>query len=111
MILRKGYAAVPYQSIEDPLQRLLGYLDFRAAILRGELPEFTCLVGTMVQAVYETQPRIRDAGNRSISNHAAAVRAARRPGYPRWTVTAARPRFIDLSERLVKRWAPTPGAP
>lgn len=67
------FAAAPYQSIEDPLQRLLGYLDFRAAILRGELPEFTCLVGTMVQEVYETHPQIRDACERSISNHAANV--------------------------------------
>ena len=67
------FASAPYQSIEDPLQRLLGYVDFRAAILRGELPEFTCLVGTMVQEVYETHPQIRDACNRSISNHAANV--------------------------------------
>jgi TetR/AcrR family transcriptional regulator, transcriptional repressor for nem operon len=67
------FAAAPYQSIEDPLQRLLGYVDFRAAILRGELPEFTCLVGTMVQEVYETHPEIRDACDRSISGHAANV--------------------------------------
>lgn len=67
------FASAPYQSIEDPLQRLLGYVDFRAAILRGELPEFTCLVGTMVQEVYETHPQIRDACDRSISNHAANV--------------------------------------
>ncbi len=67
------FAAAPYQSIEDPLQRLLGYVDFRAAILKGELTEFTCLVGTLVQEVYETHPRIRDACNRSITGHAAAV--------------------------------------
>ena len=67
------FAAAPYQSIEDPLQRLLGYVDFRGAILRGELPEFTCLVGTMVQEVYDTHPQIRDACERSISNHAAKV--------------------------------------
>jgi TetR/AcrR family transcriptional repressor of nem operon len=67
------FAAAPYQLIKDPLQRLLAYVDFRAAILKGELPEFTCLVGTMVQEVYETHPRIRDACDRSISNHAANV--------------------------------------
>lgn len=67
------FAAAPYQSLKDPLHRLLGYVDFRAAILRGELPEFTCLVGTMVQEVYGTHPLIRDACNRSISNHAANV--------------------------------------
>jgi hypothetical protein len=33
----------------DPLDRVLGYMDFRKSILRGEAAEFTCLVGTMVQ--------------------------------------------------------------
>ena len=41
--------------------------------LRGELPEFTCLVGTMVQEVYETHPAIREACEKSISNHAATL--------------------------------------
>lgn len=67
------FAAAPYQSIEEPLQRLLGYIDFRAAILKGELPEFTCLAGTMVQEIYETHPPIREACDRSISCHAAGV--------------------------------------
>jgi TetR/AcrR family transcriptional repressor of nem operon len=39
----------------------------------GELPDFTCLVGTMVQEVYDTHPAIRDACNRSISEHAATL--------------------------------------
>ncbi len=33
----------------DLLDRVLGYIDFRKSILRGEAAEFTCLVGTMVQ--------------------------------------------------------------
>jgi TetR/AcrR family transcriptional repressor of nem operon len=52
---------------------LRGYVDFRKAILQGELPEFTCLVGTMVQDVYETHPLIRVACDKSISDHAAVV--------------------------------------
>ncbi len=67
------FATAPYQSLTDPLQRLLGYIDFRRAILKGELPAYTCLVGTMVQEIYETHPLLRDACNRSIGNHAAAV--------------------------------------
>jgi TetR/AcrR family transcriptional repressor of nem operon len=67
------FAAAPYQSIGDPLQRLLGYVDFRASILEGELSQYTCLVGTMVQEVYATHPRLRDACSRSIRHHAAAV--------------------------------------
>jgi TetR/AcrR family transcriptional repressor of nem operon len=67
------FAQAPYHRHPDPLARVLGYLDFRKAILQGELPEFTCLVGTMVQEVYDTSPAIRDACHRSISGHAAVL--------------------------------------
>ncbi len=67
------FAAAPYRALNDPLQRLLGYVDFRSSILRGELPEFTCFAGTMVQETYATHPLIRAACNQSISNHAATV--------------------------------------
>jgi len=67
------FEAAPYRSLADPRERLLAYVDFRKAILQGELPEFTCLVGTMVQEVYDTHPAIRDACNRSISGHAATL--------------------------------------
>ena len=48
---------------------------FRKALLRGSLPEFTCLVGTMVQETYETSAAIREACDRSISDHAATLEA------------------------------------
>jgi len=63
----------PYQAHRDPLDRLLGYLDFRREILRGNIEDFTCLLGTMVQEAYETSPKIRKACDVSISRHAAAV--------------------------------------
>ena len=69
------FESAPYQAISDPRDRLLAYVDFRKAILQGELPEFTCLVGTMVQEVYDTHPAIRDACNKSISEHAATLEA------------------------------------
>ena len=69
------FASAPYRSVPDPLHRLLAYVDFRKAILQGELPGFTCLVGTMVQEVYETHPAIREACDRSISEHAATLEA------------------------------------
>jgi TetR/AcrR family transcriptional repressor of nem operon len=65
----------PYHAHADPLQRVLGYLDFRKAILKGEIAEFTCLVGTMVQEIYETSPGIRRACDASISAHAAKIEA------------------------------------
>jgi TetR/AcrR family transcriptional repressor of nem operon len=67
------FASAPYRALNDPLDRLLAYVDFRKSLLVGELPDFTCLAGTMVQEVYDTHPLIRDACNRSISEHAATL--------------------------------------
>lgn len=63
----------PYRTLPDPLDRVLGYIDFRKAILTGGLPEFTCLLGTMVQEAYDTHPPIRAACDTYISRHAAMV--------------------------------------
>ncbi len=67
------FAVAHYHKPADPLERVLAYVDFRKAILQGELPEFTCLVGTMTQEVYGTHPAIREACNQSISGHAATL--------------------------------------
>jgi len=67
------FASAPFQAPPDPRDRVLGYIDFRAEILQGELPDFTCLLGTMVQETYETHPRIRDACNAGIASHAHTV--------------------------------------
>jgi len=67
------FAQAPYRALGDPLDRVLAYVEFRKAILQGELPQFTCLVGTMVQEVYATHPPIRDACEASISGHAATL--------------------------------------
>lgn len=69
------FAAAPYHDHADPLDRVLGYVAFRKELLRGEVAEFTCLVGTMVQETYETAPAIREACERSISGHAAMLEA------------------------------------
>jgi TetR/AcrR family transcriptional regulator, transcriptional repressor for nem operon len=67
------FATAPYTTNPDPLERLLGYIDFRKAILQGDLPDYTCLLGTMVQETYETHPQIRAACEKHISSHAAMV--------------------------------------
>lgn len=67
------FAAAPYHALPDPLARLLGYVDFRIAILRGDLPNFTCLLGTMVQDSYATHPAIRVACEAGIRGHAATL--------------------------------------
>ncbi|PZR90408.1 MAG: TetR/AcrR family transcriptional regulator [Hyphomicrobiales bacterium] len=67
------FAQAPYRALQDPLDRLLGYVDFRTGILQGSLPEFTCLLGTMVQETFESHPAIRAACDTHISAHAAEV--------------------------------------
>ncbi len=67
------FASAPYRTLADPLDRLLAYIDFRKALLQGDLPDYTCLAGTMVQEVYETHPSIREACDQSISRHAAML--------------------------------------
>lgn len=69
------FRAAPYHAHKDPLDRVLGYIDFRGAIIDGDLAEFTCLVGTMAQEVYLTCPGIRDACAASILGHAATLEA------------------------------------
>ncbi|MGH6857574.1 MAG: TetR/AcrR family transcriptional regulator [Methylocella sp.] len=67
------FAQAPYRVLGDPLDRVLGYVDFRKAILNGPLPERTCLLGTMVQETFESHPAIREACHTHISAHAAEV--------------------------------------
>ena len=71
----RRFAGAAYHDAADPVDRLTGYVDFRKALIRGALPDFTCLVGTMVQDVYDTHPAIRDACAASIGGHAATLEA------------------------------------
>jgi TetR/AcrR family transcriptional repressor of nem operon len=69
------FAAASYHLPADPLDRVLAYIEFRKELLKGEVPEFTCLVGTMVQEIHETSPAIRDACAASIRGHAETLEA------------------------------------
>ncbi len=69
------FADAPYHGATDPLDRLLAYVDFRKAGLTGELPEFTCFAGTVIQEVYDTHPEICAACETNISGHAKTLEA------------------------------------
>jgi hypothetical protein len=45
------------QRLSDPRDRVLGCIDFRKQRLRGNAPDFTCLLGILVQETFETHPR------------------------------------------------------
>lgn len=67
------FARASYHEPLEALDRLLAYVEFRKALLRGEIPQYTCLVGTMVQEVYKTHPAIREACADSICGHAQTL--------------------------------------
>ncbi|HLY00296.1 MAG TPA: TetR/AcrR family transcriptional regulator [Roseiarcus sp.] len=67
------FDAAPYSRSPDARARVLGYVEFRKAILKGDLPQFTCLLGTMVQEAYDSHPAIRAACDRYISEHAGRL--------------------------------------
>lgn len=67
------FAGAPYHDHDDPLERVLAYVDFRKAIIEGDPAEFTCLVGTMTQEAYGSSPAIREACAASIFGHAATL--------------------------------------
>lgn len=68
------FKAAPYHSKKDPLDRFIGYIRFRKEILQGDVPEFTCLVGTMVQEIYSSNPEITQACYESIFGHADSLK-------------------------------------
>ncbi|WP_224769575.1 TetR/AcrR family transcriptional regulator [Pseudosulfitobacter pseudonitzschiae] len=55
------FEGAPYHAPSDPFDRVLAYIAFRRAMITNDIPEFTCLVGTLVQEVHATAPEIRDA--------------------------------------------------
>ena len=67
------FATAPYTKLRDPRDRLLGYVDFRSAMLRGDIAQFTCLMGTTVQEIYATHPDLRAACDRGMSSHIAVL--------------------------------------
>lgn len=67
------FGPADFRKHEDPVDRLLGYVDLRIAMLRGETCDYTCLLGTFVQELYETHPPIREACDRFMSEHVAML--------------------------------------
>ena len=64
------FARAPYHGAADALGRLIAYVEFRKALLTGDLTDFTCLSGTIVQETYRTHPEISAAGARDMMDHA-----------------------------------------
>lgn len=58
---------------DDPLDRLLGHIDMRMAMIDGPADGFTCFVGTMVQESFASSEAIRKACEDSIAAYCDAL--------------------------------------
>lgn len=67
------FESAPYWQVNDPRERFLAYLDFRAALVQGEMAEFTCLIGTLVQEIYATHPGLQAACGAGVNAHVATL--------------------------------------
>ena len=67
------FASAPYHQVEDPRDRFLAYIDFRAQIVQGDLADVTCLLGTMVQETFNSHPAICTACRDGIESHALTL--------------------------------------
>jgi TetR/AcrR family transcriptional regulator, transcriptional repressor for nem operon len=89
------FANASYHKRRDPLQRLFGYLDFRASLAQGPLEAFTCFAGTTVQEVFATSEPMRAACGTTITDHAATI-----TGYFAEAIALHRPRLAVSAESL-----------
>lgn len=69
------FASAPYHDPDDPLDRVLAYIAFRRELIAGEIPEYTCYAGTLVQEAYGASADIRDACASAIFEHARTLEA------------------------------------
>lgn len=67
------FAEAPFHAHADPLDRILGYIDFRLLLIQGAPQEFSCVAGTMVQESFLSSEAIREACEASISGNAARL--------------------------------------
>lgn len=67
------FAAAPYHHHADPVDRVLGYIDFRVALIGGPAESFSCVAGTMVQEAFRSSAAIRIACEASIMGNCAAL--------------------------------------
>ncbi len=82
------FAAATYHQADQPIDRVLGYIDLREQLIDGSPAEYSCAAGTMTQEAFATSVAIREACADAIFDHAgtleddlsAAIAVARAPG-------------------------------
>ena len=69
------FAEAPFHHHADPVDRVLGYIDLRLALIGGPVESFSCVAGTMVQEAFRSSAAIRIACEASIMGNARALEA------------------------------------
>ena len=69
------FAAAPFHHHPRAIDRVLGYVDLRIALLGGPPESFSCVAGTLVQENFRSSEAIRRACEDSIMGNARAIEA------------------------------------
>jgi TetR/AcrR family transcriptional repressor of nem operon len=85
---RSLFVAMETSAAGDPLDRLFAYLALRKSLMTGDLAQWTCFAGTMIQETYATHPHLRDACAKSMGEHSAALAEIIRAAMRQYGVTS-----------------------
>lgn len=67
------FAEAPYHHHPRAIDRVLGYIDLRMALITGPAESFSCVAGTMLQESFRSSDAIRQACEDSIMGNARAL--------------------------------------
>jgi TetR/AcrR family transcriptional repressor of nem operon len=81
------FAQAPYHDPDDPRDRLLAYVAFRRSMITGEIAQFSCLVGTMAQEMFNLSPAIREACGDAMFGHTATLEADIRAAMEKYEIS------------------------
>ena len=72
-VAAEWFQQAPFLKLADPVDRILGYVDFRRDRLSHDLSQSSCLLGTLVQEAYESSEAIREACFAGIQRQAGGI--------------------------------------
>lgn len=67
------FANANFREHADPLDQLLAYIDFRKSMLAGDIGQYSCFAGTVIQETYATHPALSEACAEGMSEHVAMI--------------------------------------
>jgi TetR/AcrR family transcriptional regulator, transcriptional repressor for nem operon len=94
------HRTAPYQSIADPVEKLLAAIDFMSDVFDNPRVHKSCLAGTAVQEVSESSPVLREAAQACFVKGQAYVQSLLE------SACAARNQHIDTAS-LAEHWMST----